>query len=86
MADLAWAAERAAAVGVDILVEPINGRDTPSYCLSRQAETSRCNSVRRPFGVIAEPGLDGWIGCEYVPRAGTSEGLGRLNDCRGGTA
>ena len=28
------------------------------------------------FGVIEELGFDGWIGCEYRPRAGTSEGLG----------
>lgn len=30
------------------------------------------------FGVIDELGYDGWIGCEYRPRAGTSEGLGWL--------
>ena len=28
------------------------------------------------FGVIDELGYDGWIGCEYRPRAGTSAGLG----------
>lgn len=28
------------------------------------------------FGVIDEVGFEGWIGCEYAPRAGTSEGLG----------
>ena len=28
------------------------------------------------FGVIDELGYDGWIGCEYRPRRGTSEGLG----------
>ena len=28
------------------------------------------------FDVIDELGFDGWIGCEYRPRAGTSEGLG----------
>jgi len=27
------------------------------------------------FGVIEEVGFDGWIGCEYRPRAGTSKGL-----------
>jgi hydroxypyruvate isomerase len=30
------------------------------------------------FGVIDELGYDGWIGCEYRPRAGTSAGLGWL--------
>ncbi|MET8805530.1 2-oxo-tetronate isomerase [Streptomyces sp. NPDC004546] len=38
LANLAWAAERAAAAGVDILIEPINGRDMPGYFLNRQAE------------------------------------------------
>ncbi|MGE5615888.1 MAG: 2-oxo-tetronate isomerase [Bacillota bacterium] len=28
------------------------------------------------FGVIDEVGYPGWIGCEYHPKAGTSEGLG----------
>jgi hydroxypyruvate isomerase len=30
------------------------------------------------FEVIDELGFDGWIGCEYRPRAGTSAGLGWL--------
>jgi hydroxypyruvate isomerase len=30
------------------------------------------------FGLIDTLGYDGWIGCEYRPRAGTSEGLGWL--------
>jgi len=30
------------------------------------------------FGLIDELGYDGWIGCEYRPRAGTREGLGWL--------
>jgi 2-dehydrotetronate isomerase len=28
------------------------------------------------FGLIDELGYDGWIGCEYRPRAGTTQGLG----------
>lgn len=28
------------------------------------------------FDLIDEVGFDGWIGCEYVPAAGTSDGLG----------
>ena len=35
-ANLAWAAEQAAAAGVDVLIEPINSRDMPGYFLSRQ--------------------------------------------------
>jgi hydroxypyruvate isomerase len=27
------------------------------------------------FGVLQELGYAGWIGCEYRPRAGTSQGL-----------
>jgi 2-dehydrotetronate isomerase len=30
------------------------------------------------FSLIEELGYNGWIGCEYRPRAGTSEGLGWL--------
>jgi hydroxypyruvate isomerase len=32
------------------------------------------------FGVIDEAGYTGWIGLEYIPLAGTSEGLGWLED------
>ncbi|MEU6876889.1 2-oxo-tetronate isomerase [Streptomyces sp. NPDC046712] len=136
LANLARAAERAAAAGVDILIEPINGRDMPGYFLSRQADahavvrevgapnlkvqldlyhcqivegdltatlrrdlpTGRVGhlqiagvpdrhepdegelDIRHLFGVIDELGFEGWIGCEYIPRAGTSEGLGWLDD------
>ncbi|MEU4131829.1 2-oxo-tetronate isomerase [Streptomyces wuyuanensis] len=141
-ANLAWAAERAAPAGVDILIEPINGRDMPGYFLTRQADahavvrdvaapnlkvqldlyhcqivegdltvtlrrdlpTGRVGhlqiagvpdrhepdggelDVRHLFAVVDDLGFDGWIGCEYVPRAGTSEGLGWLNDYRGENA
>jgi len=34
------------------------------------------------FGVIDELGFDGWIGCEYRPRAGTSAGLDWLRRLR----
>ncbi|MFI9028259.1 2-oxo-tetronate isomerase [Streptomyces sp. NPDC053560] len=136
---LALAAERAAAAGVDILIEPINGRDMPGYFLRTQAQAHavvqevgaanlkvqldlyHCQIVegdltttlrrdvptgrvghlqiagvpdrnepdrgevdfRHLFDVVDEVGFDGWIGCEYRPRAGTSEGLGWLNDYRG---
>jgi len=36
--NVAWAARRAAGHGVDVLIEPINGRDMPGYLLSRQAD------------------------------------------------
>ena len=42
--------------------------------------------IRHLFGVVDDLGFDGWIGCEYVPRAGTSEGLGWLDDYRGDNA
>lgn len=142
VANLAWAAQRAAAVGVDVLIEPINGRDMPGYFLNRQSdahavvkdvgapnlkvqldlyhcqivEGDLTTTLRRdlPTGrvghlqiagvpdrhepdrgeldlrhlctVIDDLGFDGWIGCEYVPRAGTSEGLGWLNDHQGENA
>ncbi|MEV6127578.1 2-oxo-tetronate isomerase [Streptomyces violaceusniger] len=142
LANLARAAERAAAAGVDILIEPINGRDMPGYFLSRQSAahavvrevgapnlkvqldlyhcqivegdltttlrrdlpTGRVGhlqiagvpdrhepdrgelDIRHLFGVIDDLGFDGWIGCEYNPRAGTSEGLGWRDDYRGDNA
>ena len=36
VANLAWAAEQAAAAGIEILIEPINRRDIPGYLLNRQ--------------------------------------------------
>jgi len=35
-ANLAWAAEQAAGLGLDILIEPINPRDIPGFFLNRQ--------------------------------------------------
>ncbi|MGC4996837.1 MULTISPECIES: 2-oxo-tetronate isomerase [unclassified Streptomyces] len=142
LGNLAWAAERASAAGVDILIEPINHRDMPGYFLNRQAEAHavvaelgadnvkvqldlyHCQitegdltaALRRDlptgrvghlqiagvpdrhepdagelnighlFDVIDELAFEGWIGCEYRPRAGTSEGLGWLHDYRGAHA
>ncbi|MFE0136049.1 hydroxypyruvate isomerase family protein, partial [Streptomyces sp. NPDC059037] len=134
--NLTWAAQRATAVDVDVLIEPINGRDMPGYFLHRQAEAHaivrevgapnlkvqldlyHCQIVegdltttlRRDlptgrvahlqiagvpdrhepdqgeldiqylFDVVDELGFEGWIGCEYRPRSGTSEGLGWLKN------
>ncbi|MGW6145170.1 2-oxo-tetronate isomerase [Streptomyces sp. NPDC055140] len=142
LSNLAYAAEQAAAVGVDILIEPINGRDMPGYFLHRQADAHtvvkevgapnlkvqldlyHCQIVegdltatlRRdlPTGrvahlqiagvpdrhepdagelnlghlmsVVDELGFDGWIGCEYFPKAGTSEGLGWRDKFQGDNA
>jgi len=36
--NLAWAAREAAAVGVNVLIEPINTRDIPGYFLNTQAQ------------------------------------------------
>jgi hydroxypyruvate isomerase len=37
-ANLAWAARQAADIGCDVLIEPINTRDIPSYFLNTQAQ------------------------------------------------
>lgn len=130
-ANLALAAEAAAPLGIDILVEPINRRDMPGYLLSRQDDAHavvqrvgapnlkvqldlyHCQMVegdltvtlRRDlptgrvghlqiagvpdrhepdegeldlaylFRTVDELGYDGWIGCEYRPRHGTTAGL-----------
>jgi 2-dehydrotetronate isomerase len=37
-ANLAWAAQQAAASGVDVLIEPINTRDMPGFFLNHQAD------------------------------------------------
>ena len=132
LANLAWAAPRAAQAGVGLLIEPINPRDMPGYLLNRQEDAHaiveavgaanlqvqmdlyHCQIVegdlacklRRylPTGRVGhlqiagvperhEPdegelhypylfelidalGYDGFIGCEYRPRGGTSAGLG----------
>ena len=38
LANLAWAADQAAPLGVELTVEPINTRDIPGYFLNRQSE------------------------------------------------
>lgn len=35
------------------------------------------------LAVVDETGFDGWVGCEYRPTAGTSEGLGWMRRARG---
>ncbi len=132
VANLRFAATRATADGVRILIEPLNATDAPDYFLHRMnqaaailkqvehpnlwlqydiyhahmtgeplGETFRAHFDRiahiqiagvpgrhEPipsdvpcadlFQIIDESGYDGWIGCEYRPRAGTTAGLGWL--------
>jgi hydroxypyruvate isomerase len=47
--NLRWAAEQAAKVGRDVLIEPINPRDIPRFFLNRQAEAHQVlNAVGLP--------------------------------------
>jgi len=136
---LHWAAQRAAAAGVTLLIEPINERDMPGYYLQHQdAAHALVQAVDSPhlqvqmdlyhcqimegdvarklrqylptgrvghlqiagvperqepdtgelhypylFEVIDALGWQGWIGCEYRPRAGTSAGLGWWQKAQG---
>lgn len=41
LANLRWAAQQAAAGGLDVLIEPINPRDVPGFHLNRQDEAHR---------------------------------------------
>jgi hydroxypyruvate isomerase len=129
VANLKKAARMAKAGGVHIIIEPINTRDIPGYCLSTTGEArSIIHEVAEPnvglqfdlyhrqvmegdvamairefgglarhyqiasppdrgepddgelnyrylFKLIDESGFDGWVGCEYKPRAGTVAGL-----------
>ena len=129
VANLRFAAARAAGEGIRVLIEPLNPADTPGYFLSRMeqaralaeavghpnlwlqydvyharmsgeplAETFRRHASRiahiqiagvpgrhEPvpsdiafadlFKLFDDSGYDGWIGCEYRPRAETMDGL-----------
>jgi hydroxypyruvate isomerase len=134
-ANLGWAAEKARAAGVTIVIEPIAKRNIPSFFLNRQEEAHAViDAVGAPnlkvlfdlfhcqveegdlaikirkyladprqtqvghfqiagvperhepdtgevnyaylFDVIDATGYEGWIGLEYSPAKGTSEGLG----------
>jgi hydroxypyruvate isomerase len=129
IANLAYAADRLAEVGIELLVEPVNTRDVPGYfpsCTSEALEVldavdsdnlrlqldlyhaqvmegdlARTIKALLPhighlqvadnpgrhepgtgeinfdylFKFIDGLGYDGWIGCEYRPKADTSSGL-----------
>lgn len=135
VANLAWAAEKARAQDVDVLIEPIAQRNIPGFFLNLQdeahaiaAEIGATNlkvlmdlfhcqvaegdlvmrmrkyiadpkqtrvghfqiagvperhepdtgevNYEYVFGVMDQLGFEGWVGCEYIPGAGTSAGLG----------
>ena len=136
VANLAWAAREAQALGMEVLIEPINTRDIPGFFLNRQDHAHEiCLEIGAPnlkvqmdlyhcqivegdlamkirnyladsqqsgrvghfqiagvperhepdrgevnyaylYTLLDELGWDGWIGCEYRPKAGTSAGLG----------
>ena len=47
--NIAWAAAQAAAQGITILIEPINGRDMPGYFIHRQDEAHAiCQEIGAP--------------------------------------
>jgi hydroxypyruvate isomerase len=135
IANLRLAAEWAAPLGIDILIEPINTRDMPGYFLNRTADArsvieeagkpnlglqldlyhrhvveggaagaiSEFSDITRHYQCAAPPdrgepgagdldyaelfrlidatGYQGWVGCEYKPRAGTLAGLGWMSAC-----
>ncbi len=142
LTNLRWAAEKAAAEKVDVLIEPIAGRNVPGYFLEFQAEAhALAEEIGAPnlnvlmdlfhcqvaegdlavkmrkylsdgkttrvghfqiagvperhepdtgevryeylFALMDELGYAGWVGCEYKPRAGTSEGLQWFRKWRG---
>ena len=125
-----WAADEAAARGVQLMLEPLNTVDNPGYFLTGSAQARRiieqvgrenvqmqydiyhmqimegrlADSIAAHFDLIGhiqisgvpgrnepddqqeinypfllskidELGYDGWVGCEYRPRAGTLAGL-----------
>ena len=125
-----WAADEAAAQGVQLMLEPLNTVDNPGYFLTSSAQARRiiervgrenvrmqydiyhmqimegrlADSIAAHFDLIGhiqisgvpgrhepddqqeinypyllakldEMGYDGWVGCEYRPRAGTLPGL-----------
>ncbi|HEY5794247.1 MAG TPA: 2-oxo-tetronate isomerase [Bosea sp. (in: a-proteobacteria)] len=135
-ASLAHAADALAPHGIDLLLEPINGKDMPGYFLNDfdraaayvresgranvrlqfdmyhcelihgdvagklralyplvgHVQIASANGRHEPdsagpdypslFALLDELGYDGFVGCEYRPRAGTLEGLGWFAEYR----
>jgi len=137
LSNLAWAADQAAAAGINVLIEPIADRNVPGFFINLQeeahaiiaelgkpnlqvlmdlfhcqvAEGDLATRIRKYlaapsrvghfqvagvperhepdtgevryeylFNLIDELGYNGWIGCEYAPKAATSDGLGWLKN------
>jgi hydroxypyruvate isomerase len=130
LANVALAAEKAAPLGITVLIEPINTRSIPGYFLNYQRDGRRIiervgaanlklqldffhcqimegdlamhlrellgvvghvqvagvperhepdvGEINYPylFGLLDEVGYAGWVGCEYVPKGRTEDGLG----------
>ncbi len=130
LANLALAAEKAAPLGITILIEPINNRSIPGYFLNYQRDGRRIiervgapnlklqldffhcqimegdlamhlreligvvdhvqvagvperhepdvGEINYPylFDLLDEVGYAGWVGCEYMPKGRTEDGLG----------
>src|SRR5216684_392733 len=87
--NLKFAAKRLDTAGIRLLVEPINDKDIPGFWLKhRIAHIQVADNPGRNepgtgeinysflFAELDREGYAGWIGCEYRPRATTSEGLG----------
>lgn len=137
LANLALVAEKAAPLGITIVIEPINTRSIPGYFINYQAEGRRvieavgadnlklqldffhCQimegdlamRLRAFFDIVAhvqvagvperhepdtgeisypylfalldELGYTGWVGCEYMPKGRTLDGLGWFAPYRG---
>ena len=135
-AAIAYAADELAPHGIELLLEPINGKDMPGYFLndfdraaayvrdsgrenvrlqfdmyhcelihgdvasrlkallpiSTHVQIASANGRHEPdesgpdypslFALLDELGYDGFVGCEYRPRAGTLEGLGWFSPYR----
>jgi 2-dehydrotetronate isomerase len=143
--NLAWAAEKARAVGVDVLIEPIAKRNISGFFLNRQDEAhaivelvdapnlkvlmdlfhcqveegdlafkirkylgnprqSRVGHIQiagvperhEPdtgevnyaylFHLLDELGYEGFVGCEYIPANGASQGLGWFRKWKAATS
>lgn len=72
--NLVYACERAAPLGVDVLIEPLNGFDVPGYALQTTAQ------ARRLIGRVRRSNLQLMFDCYHVQRmeGGVSEKLAAL--------
>ncbi len=96
IANLAWAAKEAQAVGLDVLIEPINTRDIPGYFLNRQDHAHEIIAAHRRAqpegadGPVPLPDRRGRCGDEDPqvpadPRTPVASATFRSPACRSGT-